>query len=146
MITVHGAMELDWADGTYAFRLTVAGLLELESKSGAPIAVIVDRVHRGGHNLNDVRETIRLGLIGGGMAPDKALRLVREQIDDKLGEVGLTYHWQTARAILLVVWVGFQEHPLAPATGEGAETADPNASTSSPFMRKRADLGSNPTS
>lgn len=143
-MTIRGTTELDWGDGTYPFRLTVAGLLELESKCAAPIAVIVDRVHRGGYSVNDVRETLRLGLIGGGMAPDAALRKIREQLDDTLSDVGLAHHWSTARAILLVVWVGFRDSPLVEA-GPAQPTESPPASTPSPSTRRRADLGSHPT-
>jgi Phage tail tube protein, GTA-gp10 len=45
---------------------------ELEKEREAGIPTILRRVVRGAYYVDDVRETIRLGLIGGGMTPTDA--------------------------------------------------------------------------
>lgn len=118
-----GAVELDFGDETYSFRLTVTGAIELETKCDAPIAVIIGRVNQGAYKLNDLRETIRLGLIGGGMKPVEALKLVRSYVDER----PLAESVPIARAILFGLMFGFAESPLAEAATEQPES--PSAST-----------------
>lgn len=120
----------DWADGTYAFRLTVAGALELESKCDAAIAVVAQRLNSGAYRINDVRETIRIGLIGGGSKPDAALRLVRTYVDDR----PLMESAVLARVIMGGLMFGFAESPLAPAAGaaERPPVSTPQPSTGTP--------------
>ncbi|ETR76012.1 hypothetical protein X566_15575 [Afipia sp. P52-10] len=57
-------------------------ILDLEEKCGAGIAAILQRLADGTWRLNDVRETIRLGLIGGGMSPEKAMAAVKNHVDE----------------------------------------------------------------
>ena len=137
-------LEIDWADDTHTFRLTVSGILELEAKCDAPIGSIFQRMTEGSYKFHDIRETIRLGLIGGGMKDLDALKTVRLQIDNRLGEVGLDAHYPIARMILMGTMFGFIANPpLAPA-GEGAEAESPSDSTPQTSTRKRADLDSDP--
>lgn len=70
-----------WADGEHAFRLPIKQLLELQEKCGAGPIKIFDRLQQRDWRVEDVRETIRLGLIGGGMAPHAALVLVSRYVD-----------------------------------------------------------------
>lgn len=118
-----GATELDWGDGTHSFRLSLTGAIELESKCDAPIATIINRVNSGQYKVNDLRETIRLGLIGGGKAPVEALKLVRLYVDER----PLSESEVIARVILLGLFFGFTESPLAEAATEPGES--PNVST-----------------
>ena len=77
------AVELDFADGTYRFWLALPHVVELERKAGGKsVFAIYDQlgaglgldggapVYLGGGAamITDIRETIRLGLIGGGSA------------------------------------------------------------------------------
>lgn len=135
-----GGIELDWADGTYSFRLTMTGIAELEGLCAAPIADIVERVGSRRFGSVDIRETVRLGLIGGGLAPVKALGLVRRYIDEQIGVkggIGLLDCWPVARSVLLASYVGFVDHPLASAPETGPEKVpetarSAGASTSEP--------------
>lgn len=124
-----GEMTVDWADGTYTFRLTVTGAIELEEKCSAPIATIVTRLNSGAYSVNDVRETIRLGLIGGGLKPHDALRLVRAYVDDTARCTFAESH-ALARVIAGGLMFGFVASPLAPEAG----TEIPNGSTPPPSM------------
>lgn len=124
MSNLAAEVTLDWGDGTYLFRLSVAGLLELEEKTNSPFTVIYDRLNAGKFSSADLRETIRLGLIGGGMAPPKAKTLVERYVD---GRPRLE-SWPHARAILGAVLFGFEVAPLGNPEAAPSDES-PNAST-----------------
>lgn len=87
----------DWGDGNYTFCLNLGQLEELKEKTGCGPEELMSRLmvlpsDQGGiaasirHGLlrpgpNDIREIVRLGLIGGGMEPVKALALVLRYVD-----------------------------------------------------------------
>ncbi len=76
------AVDLAFADGEYHFWLPLPQIIELERKTGESILVIEERLRGaigvdgedfvflggGSAKITDVRETIRLGLIGGNSA------------------------------------------------------------------------------
>lgn len=128
-MNIQASLETEWGDGLYAFRLTMSGILELEQKCSAPIADIVSRVNEGRYWAGDIREAIRLGLVGGGTKPADAVKLVVRYVDER----PLAESLPIARAILLAVIVGFAESPLvdAPETGREAEES-PSPSTPPP--------------
>lgn len=77
-----GQRAIVWANGEDIFNIQKIGLiLDLEEKCGAGFPVVMARLEGGTWRLNDVRETIRLGLIGGGMDPKKALEAVQRHVD-----------------------------------------------------------------
>lgn len=87
-------IELTWGDGTHLFSLRVLQLSELQEKCAdrnpldgtfrlAGPAEIFARVVHGRWRVNDIRETIRLGLIGGGMKPAEAHALCVRYIDNR---------------------------------------------------------------
>lgn len=78
-----GAISLDFADGTYAFRLPWKQLIELQEKCDAGPFVVFDRLRSGSWHLQDIRETIRLGLIGGDTDPPRALSMVRAYVEER---------------------------------------------------------------
>lgn len=117
----QGELVDQWADGTYAFRLTVNGIIELEQKCDAPFGVIFGRLVSGSFKLNDVRETIRLGLIGGGTRAADAFTLVERYA------LPLAESLPVAKAIVAAAMFGFEASPLGKQTA--APMADINAST-----------------
>lgn len=88
-----GSVLLAWRGGEHVFCVgQVKSVLALEEASGAGIFAIAGRVESslavaaagqlgGQAGLNDVREVIRLGLIGGGMAADDAMKLIKLHVD-----------------------------------------------------------------
>lgn len=64
-----------FGDGEKTFAI-VGQEVELERKTGAAIGAIYTRVMTGSFQYADIIETIRLGLIGGGMSPKDAHELV----------------------------------------------------------------------
>ena len=74
------SVTLDFGDGTYIFRLGVDQIRELEKTLDMGLLRIFRRVNSDDCRLEDCEHTIRLGLIGGGMEPVKALRLQRKYV------------------------------------------------------------------
>jgi hypothetical protein len=77
------SVTLAWGDGEHRFRLPIGQLRELQEKTQLGPLALLRRVLDGGWRLDDLRETIRLGLIGGGMAPVDALGLVARYVDGR---------------------------------------------------------------
>lgn len=123
-------IELKWGDGVQLFSLRVGQIGELQEKCGEPNrmdgsirlsgpAEIAERLGSGRWRLADVRETIRLALIGGGKTPTEALTLVTRYVDQRpLGESVLV-----AYAIILKALTG---PPEEAAEEKKAETAEPS--------------------
>ncbi|MCK1684243.1 gene transfer agent family protein [Bradyrhizobium sp. 147] len=108
-MSANGTRSIIWAGGEDQFCLAKVGLiLDLEAKCEAGIATVMTRLGSGTWRLNDVREPIRLGLIGGGMAPDKAMQAVRNHVDGN----PLTSSVLLAYAILEAVMVGVPDDPV----------------------------------
>jgi hypothetical protein len=134
----QGTRTIIWANGEDAFCLAKTGLLlDLEVKCGSPLGVIFKRLATKEFGVNDVRETIRLGLIGGGMTPEKAMTAVRHHVD--MNEHGLLPSVLVAYAVLEAVIIGVPEDPVgkempaeAKHTGSTTTTDASDAPRSSP--------------
>jgi len=126
-MAVNGQIELTWADGTHKFNIAkIKSVLELEEKCEAGVAEIFARIRDGRWKFNDIRETLRLGLIGGGMMPDKALSLVQRYCDDRPWAESL----QPAMLILMAAMVGV----IGDDVGKKATTEGATAGRSSETM------------
>jgi hypothetical protein len=124
-------LTLDFADGEYVFRLPVGQIAELQQKCDAGVGEIFGRMCAGRYlndkgemllnpalarfKYEDVAETIRLALIGGGggmangeaveVGPVKALQLVRSYVHPR----PLLENWRIAYAILAAFMVGYTD-------------------------------------
>ena len=122
-VSRDGSVSLDWADDTHRFRLAWGQLIELQDATEAGPAVVLKRLMDGTWRLQDVSHTLRLGLIGGGMEPVKALKMVRQYVEARPPMESLVY----AQAVLSVALLGSAEDE--PKKND-AET--PSTSTTSP--------------
>jgi len=127
MTNLKAEATTEWADGTYTFRLPVDQVLELEAKCDAPITVIGYRLDSGTYSLKDVRETIRLGLIGGGKTPVEAVKLVKQYVDAR----PIAESWPIARVVVGAALYGFSEAPLGEGDDEGKPQAAPTEDSQS---------------
>lgn len=111
-----------WADGVYTFRLGIAELEELQEKCNAGPRVILSRIEMGAWRLSDLRETLRLGLIGGDMKPMAALTLV----DRYVCPGRLMENETPAMLVLSAALVGSPDNEGADSPGEmtGGTTAN----------------------
>jgi tail tube GTA-gp10-like protein len=127
-MSAPGTRTIIWAHGEDQFCIAKVGLLlDLEAKCCAPIGVIFKRLGNGDFSVNDVRETIRLGLIGGGLAPEKAIAAVKNHVD--LNEHGVAPSVLVAYAVVEAYMVGVPDDPVgkempaeAKATGSPTTT------------------------
>lgn len=71
-----GSIDLLWGGDERRFRLAIAQCLALEERRGCGLREIWHRLGSDRWAVDDVRETIRLGLIGGGTEPKAAAALV----------------------------------------------------------------------
>jgi hypothetical protein len=77
-----GARPIEWRGGRHLFCLTACGLvMTLEDRRKTAIAAIYARLIGGVWYMNDIRETVRLALIGGGLSDREADKLVRRCVD-----------------------------------------------------------------
>jgi Phage tail tube protein, GTA-gp10 len=93
MSSEDGSITLPFGDGDYTFRIAFAQWRELQEsinrpriEMGHPVigpAPLVQALLTLSAWPNDVREVIRLGLIGGGMKSDRALVLVKRYVEGK---------------------------------------------------------------
>jgi hypothetical protein len=144
-------LTLDFADGEYPFLLSVTGSIELQEKCKAGFGAIFGRVCHGVYftedkemvgfpldaqfHVDDLLNTIRLGLIGGGLDPIKAKRLVEDYCYPAQPMKGT---WELAAAILMASMEGYKvktnEEPVkkkrVTRTRKGSSTQETSSPTS----------------
>lgn len=102
---MNGDVELDWADGKHKFNVAkFEQALELEEKCNAGLHEIFERVTARRWRVTDLLETIRIGLIGGGAEPPRALKLVRRYVEGRPWAESVP----VVRIILLAAIVGVE--------------------------------------
>ncbi len=109
------------------FELRIGEIAELERLCNAGIGEVIGRVDSGRWRFADIRETIRLGLEGGGTAPVEADILTERYVDERpLGE-----NVPLASAILGALLGGSAAINAAMAevggAGRGEEPGEPGA-------------------
>lgn len=170
------SIQLHFADGEYTFALKLPQLIELEEKCGfvdakgnkrkKPVLEIyagllqgrfVDESgtefgapHRGAASITDIRETLRLGLIGGGeglvngtvikVSPLLAKSLVERYVDDR----PVNESWPVASSVIAASVEGYDPPKKAEPPVEAAAGMKKRRSTtrkSSATRRSRAPTG-----
>ena len=115
--------ELTWEGGEHTFLLSIKELRALQDKCDAGPAFILFRLQNGQWRVDDIIETIRLGLIGGGEDPAKARKLVTDFVEDRPLSISIPI----AQVILMSAILGPEDDP----TGESdREMVDPTESHS----------------
>jgi len=110
-------VDITWAGGEHSFLLTIDLLRALQSKCDAGPAWVLNRLTSGQWLVDDVIETIRLGLEGGGLKKEEARRLVVRHVQDR----PLTLSVMTAQVILMSALFGSEDDPVGENLA-GAET------------------------
>lgn len=102
---INGQVTLDWADGSYPFNVAkFEQALELEEKCDAGLQELLERMTARRWRVTDIRETVRIGLIGGGLEPTAALKLVRRYVEGRPWAESVPI----ARTVLLAAIVGVE--------------------------------------
>lgn len=120
----HCLIRLDWADGNYAFCLEYGEWLELKIKTKRGPQELFEVFVRGTWSADELREVIRVGLIGGGTEPVEALRLVRRYVEGRPLLENVSIALQTLQAGLVTP---DGEQPKKDH-GEAAEEISPSVS------------------
>lgn len=108
------AVELNWVGGEHPFHLRIGELRRLDDACKDGVYAAFGRMGAMQPRVDDVLETIRLGLIGGGMDKDEAAKLTRKA-EEQYGVGDLIV---TARTVLFMAFHRREE------TGSGkTETA-----------------------
>ena len=105
------ALRAFFGDAEHDFALPPERILELERATGAGVGALSRRLFAGDFSFRDLRETVRIGLIGGGMAPQAAAELVAAYVDGR----PLQEAHPIAVAVLEATWFG------RPTMAEAAE-------------------------
>lgn len=74
---------LPWADGKYTFRLRWGELAILQEKTDCGPLYLLERLAGKHWRVADISHSIRLGLIGGGLEPAAALKLVETYVENR---------------------------------------------------------------
>jgi len=107
-------MQLVWVGGEHEFFLTLGNLRALQSACDAGPNEVFERIRSGVWRVDDLFETIRQGLIGGGMkGPDASALLLKMFERHPLRDFE-----NTALAILLSALVGIEDDPVGEGEGE----------------------------
>ena len=122
MSSLRAEVVLDWADGKYLFALKGAQIEELQRKCGKGVAAIAQDVFNDRYSYADLKETIRLGLVGGGTDPVEAVRLVEAYVEGMALAPPKTHKGtlDVARAVLSALFFGMEEY-----VDEDEEPEDP---------------------
>lgn len=137
---IAAEVELAWADGTYLFALKLKQIEELQRLCGAGLGEIAQRllVERR-WRVSDVVETIRLGLVGGGLPALRARELVDTYVDGRplADPRDPANSLATAQAIIMAAYFGVAEAAEEPEGKAGAAADDEtDGSTSRPSTAK----------
>lgn len=143
-----GEVRLPWLGGEHPFRVATYGQMRLlQETCDAGPQEILQRLMGGRWRVDDVREVIRIGLIGGGMESEKAMALVKVTIDDS---ANWTEFATLAKGILLAGLLAgsqaAQDEPVGkPPAGKAATEAGlATAASSSPQSMEPAPPSDSP--
>ena len=74
---MQNKVTINWVQGEHDFALNIGELRALQKNCDAGPELILTRLNSGSWNVDDIFETLRLGLIGAGMPSKEAGPMVR---------------------------------------------------------------------
>ncbi len=119
------SVNLEWAGGHHLFKLGIGELEKLDDLCDAGPAFMAQALASGTWRTKYVVETVRWGLVGGGMDVVEANRLIKTFIDG----TPLMQHSITAQAVLMACLVGADE-------GTKPDTESPNLEAVNPSQEE----------
>lgn len=133
-MSADGSITLVWGDGENKFRYAIGQFRELQEKVNArrqtiaaplvgPMALI-NLLRMKDAWPDDVRDILRIGLVGGGLTPQEAHRKLVLYFDP----TPPAEHMLTAYYVLVAGFIGVPEDELKKKTAEG-ETSTPQSNS-----------------
>jgi hypothetical protein len=121
-----------WVGGEHPFALDIGALRALQTACDAGPQQILNRVATGAWRVDDLYQTIRLGLIGGGMTPAEAGRVTETAFKSH----PMMQFRPPAQAVLVAALIGDPDDPLGeepgapppPENGGSATSTEPEPS------------------
>lgn len=121
-------IELSFGGEDRLFRLNIGRLRALQEKVDAGPMELLSRLSAGTWRVDDVREVLLQGLIGGGMSSADATRLVKTDFDD----LPLQPFVQIAQAVVMTALVGAEDEVAGEPPGEEQNSPSPAPNSASP--------------
>lgn len=118
---------IPWADAKYLFKMGWEQLALLQEATDCGPLFVLERLASKQVRLEDIEHTIRLGLIGGGMEPTKALQLVEAYVKKRpvMENIPLAY------AVLGAGVRGAPDEPLKKRRGRAKAKSSTTSQTES---------------
>lgn len=116
-----------FGDAEHTFDFSTPLLIELETLTGAGIGGLFNRLVKREFRFSDLLAVIRLGLIGGGLRPEEAGRLVKIYAEGR----PIEETFPLALEILSTLWFGkpaTTETPIEPAPAPAPQSREPATS------------------
>lgn len=126
-------LKMLWGDGEYEFHLRLGEVRELQTKTGVGPFRLFERIRKHDWFIDDLRETLRLGLIGAGMENVAALTLVMCNFDNRSNKL---QHVEPVMGILAAFLTG--DDPDDPVGKASAEEGKKEPTESSPSPQSTA--------
>jgi hypothetical protein len=111
-------IPLTWQGGEHEFALPIGQLRALQDRCDAGPAHVLGRLASGQWRVDDVTETIRLALMGGGLERSEAVRLVKLHVEEKPLAQSVTL----ASAVLMAALYGPEDDSLGETTAGAAQS------------------------
>jgi hypothetical protein len=126
----HGAVDLEWAGGEHCFRLGLGEIEELEATVDMSVFLLYSAMSATipFAKTKHYSETIRLGLMGGGMKPIEARSLVRRYVDER----PLAESVALAEAILRAAIERVHSEDIGPGEAEAPKSYGTTTAQSTP--------------
>jgi hypothetical protein len=141
---IAAEIELRWGDGTHLFALKLKQIDELQRLCGVGLGEIAQRllIQRRWY-AGDIVETLRLGLIGGGLPAVRARELIETYVDGHplADPRDPANHLATAQAVISAAYFGVaeaSEEPEGKAEAAAGEGTDGSTSRPSPGRPSRS--------
>lgn len=143
----HGAVELSWGGGDHPFRLGLGEIEELERVTEMSVFLLYAAVSAQipFAKLKAYSETIRLGLIGGGMVPVEAKALTRRYVDERPLVESVALAGAILRAGLERVHPGELEEALGEPAAPRSSGSTSAQSTAAPPSSESPTSGNSPS-
>ena len=120
-------MTLLFAGEERQFRLPLGRLRALQEKCDCGPLELLRRFVDGSWRVDDLRETLMQGLIGGGLDQAAAARIILSSFDDQ----PLQQFVMTAQAVVMASVVGAEDEDLGEPEGEDQKSPSPEAKSDS---------------
>jgi hypothetical protein len=128
------SVEVFLGDGEHRFRLALGELRKLEERRGTGPLALLARLVQGDWRVDDVIDTLRFGLIGGGKTDQEAAALLRAFVEPQ----PLARHALTAALVLGAALHGAPDDPIAEPADSQSEAPPAASGAASPSPQSTA--------